>query len=66
MKRIVKMWFTIQKRIKEWVKWQDIINWAYVYHPAWVQLATQTKRPEIQKTYRDKILRAYYDKCWYE
>ena len=65
MERIYKVWSGIKKDIKEWIEWQDIISWAKMYRPSWVYLATQTKRPEIKETYRKKVIRAYYEKCWY-
>ena len=65
MEQIYKALATIKKGVKEWFEWQDIISWAKLYRPSWVHLATQTKKPEIRETYRKKILRAYYEKCWY-
>lgn len=65
MERIREALLTVRKNIKERIEWQDIIRWAKMYHPNWACLATQTKRPEIRETYRNKIIRAYYDRCWY-
>lgn len=57
-------WNDMNNLIKSWFEWQDAKNWAKRNHPAWVQLATQNKRPEIQATYRNKILDEYSKVHW--
>jgi hypothetical protein len=49
----------IKQYIISWIEWQDAKEWAKAFHPSWLQLATQRKRPEIRKTYKNKILDAY-------
>lgn len=57
-------WNDINNLIKSWFEWQDAKNWAKKRYPAWVQLATQYKRPEIRETYRTKILDEYSKAHW--
>lgn len=57
-------WNDIAQIVKAWLEWQDAKNWARKRHPAWVQLATQYKRPEIRETYRNKILDEYNNTHW--
>lgn len=51
------------KDIKESIKlqreWRYAKAWAKVVYPNWIQFATQKKKPEIQETYRKKILNEY-------
>lgn len=54
----------INNLIQSWLDWQDAKSWARKRHPAWVQLATQYKRPEIRETYRNKILDEYSKVHW--
>lgn len=61
---IVKKLDYIKNYIRSQSEWQNAICWAKMYYPNWVKLATQRKRPEIRETYRKKILREYYDRCW--
>jgi hypothetical protein len=49
----------VKQFVKSWFEWQDAKAWANVFHPSWVQFATQRRRPEIQETYRKKILNGY-------
>ena len=49
----------IKNYIKSWIEWQNAKAWIKVFHPGWLHLATQRKRPEIRETYRKKILDAY-------
>ena len=57
-------WNDIKKIIQSWFEWEDAKRWAKKRHPAWVQLATQNNRPEIQETYRKKILDEYNNTHW--
>jgi hypothetical protein len=43
-------------------EWKRAKKWSKMYHPAWLYLATQRKRPEIRETYRKKVLEAYRNK----
>ena len=64
MEWIYKTLSDIKVKMKRQSEWQDAVEWAKVVHPSWVQLATQRNRPEIQETYRKKILRGYCERCW--
>ncbi len=55
----------IKRSIKNMSEWQEAADWAKTYHPYWFSLATKKNRPEIREVYRDKIVRAYCDRCWY-
>lgn len=50
---IIDYWFD------SWLEWQCAKRWSKRYHPAWLKLAMQMKRPEIKTTYRKKVLEAY-------
>lgn len=52
----VNAWFD------SWVEWQMAKRWSKKYHPTWMYLATQRKRPEIRETYRKKVLEVYRNK----
>ena len=43
-------------------EWRQAKKWSKMYHPAWIYLATQRKRPEVRETYRKKVLNAYRNK----
>lgn len=60
----MELFYRLKRYIKEWSEWQEAVSWAKLYHPSWVGLATQRKKPEISETYRTKIVRAYCDRCW--
>lgn len=47
---------------ESWQEWKQAKKWSKMYHPAWLYLATQRKRPEIRETYRKKVLEAYRNK----
>ena len=53
---------SIDSWFDSWVEWQLAKKWSKKYHPAWLVLATQRKRPEIRETYRKKVLDAYRNK----
>ena len=55
---------SIKTNLREMSEWDEAKEWAKTEHPSWVQLATQTRRPEIRETYRKKILRCYFDGAW--
>lgn len=65
MDMIQKTLMNIKQVIKNKSEWQEAVSWAKMYHPDWVKLANQRRRPEIRETYRKKIVRAYCDRCWY-
>jgi hypothetical protein len=54
----------IKTNLRELSEWEEAKEWAKTMHPNWVRLATQTQRPEIRETYRQKILRGYFDGAW--
>lgn len=64
MDKIHNIIIYIKQSIKSRSEWQEAMNWAKLYYPNWVELATQRKKPEIRETYRTKIVRAYCDRCW--
>ena len=53
---------TMDAWFDSWCEWQMAKKWSKKYHPAWLYLATQTKRPEIKRVYRKKVLEAYHKK----
>lgn len=61
LKFVIEAWDTFERNVSRWMEWQDAKSWAKVYYPAWLYLATCKNRPEINTTYRKKIIRAYYD-----
>lgn len=52
----------IESILDAWQEWRRAKKWSKMYHPAWLYLATQRKRPEIRETYRKKVLEAYHNK----
>lgn len=65
MEVISNTFVAIKNNYRLWLEWQDALSWAKMYHPSWAELATQRKKPEVRETYRTKIVRAYYDRCWH-
>lgn len=56
---IMKLTDIISSWFDAWLEWQCAKRWSKRFHPAWLRLATQMKRPEIKATYRKKVLDAY-------
>lgn len=56
---IINKYNNAKQHIKSMNEWNNAKNWAEVFHPAWLYLATQEKRTELKETYRNKILYEY-------
>lgn len=54
-----QLWKRIKHSVYVWLEWQDAKAWAKQYHPAWVEIATQSKSEDARKYYKDMILNAY-------
>lgn len=56
---LLQLWHMIKYAVTSWIEWQDAKDWAELFRPGWLLLATKAKSNDVRQMYRVKILAAY-------